>query len=497
MDAFPAWIRWNRQQGGSCGRRRVALPLELAIAAGLFLWGLIPGAAFAASATTDPQLGEPQQVALDPFLDDLEARTFRFFWETANPKNGLVPDRYPTPSYASIAAVGFGLTAYPIGADRGYISRAAAGERVLATLRFFSRAANEHGFFYHFLDMSTGERANASEVSTVDTALLLAGVLFCHSYFNTHDPQDVKIRKLADQIYRRVDWTWAQPRPPAVALAWTRELGFIGGDWRGYNEAMLVYVLALASPTSPVGKDAWEQWTSTYDHSWRTVFGQEHLDFAPLFGHQYSHVWLDFRKIQDAYMRRRGIDYFENSRRAIYAQQAYAIANPLGCKDYGATLWGITASDGPGEFVIDGVAGPHVFRAYSARGIGGAAAHDDCTLAPTAAVASIPFAPELAIPAVLNMYRRFGQYIYGTYGFLDAFNPSFTFTDVALHHGRRIPGVGWVDHDYLGIDQGALIAMIENYRSGLIWNVMRDNAYVREGLTRAGFSGGWLTADVK
>jgi hypothetical protein len=178
-------------------------------------------------------------------------------------------------------------------------------------------------------------------------------------------------------------------------------------------------------------------------------------------------------------------------------QQAYAIANPLGCKAYGAKMWGITASDGPGDIVIDDTLGRRVFRAYSARGIGGAAAHDDCTLAPTAAVASIPFAPELAIPAVLNMHRRFGQYIYGTYGFLDAFNPSFTFTDVALQQGRRIAGVGWVDHDYLGIDQGALIAMIENYRSGLIWRVMRENAYVRRGLERAGFTGGWLTAAVQ
>jgi hypothetical protein len=196
-------------------------------------------------------------------------------------------------------------------------------------------------------------------------------------------------------------------------------------------------------------------------------------------------------------MRQRGIDYFENSRRATYAQQAYAIANPLNCKDYGAAMWGITASDGPGNIEVDDPMGRRTFRAYTARGIGGAAAHDDCTLAPTAAVASIPFAPELAIPAVLNMYRRFGQYIYGTYGFLDAFNSSFTFSDVPVHQGRCIPGFGWVDDDYLGIDQGALVAMIENYRSGLIWNVMRENPYVRRGLERAGFSGGWLSASAQ
>jgi hypothetical protein len=444
-----------------------------------------------------------QSPLVEPRLIDLEERTFRYFWDTTNPKNGLVPDRYPTPSFASVAAVGFGLTAYPIGVERGYVTRKDARKRVLTTLRFLWNApqgsqqygmTGYKGFFYHFLDMKTGERFDDSELSTVDTALLLSGILFCQSYFDGDHPEEVEIRRLADQIYARVDWRWAQTRPPAISLGWSPEEGFLEYDWRGYNEAMLVYVLALASPTHSVGSEAWDQWTSTYDGSWRNVFGQEHLDFAPLFGHQYSHVWLDFRKIQDAYMRKRGIDYFENSRRAIYAQQAYAIANPLGCKGYGADMWGITASDGPGEIEIDDKSGRRVFRAYAARGIGGASAHDDCTLAPTAAVASIPFAPELAIPAVLHMYKRFGHYIYGTYGFLDAFNPSFTFADVSLSQGRRIPGVGWVDHDYLGIDQGALIAMIENYRSGLIWNVMRENAYVRRGLTRAGFTGGWLTA---
>jgi hypothetical protein len=440
---------------------------------------------------------------VEPTLIDLEERTFRFFWDTANPRNGLVPDRYPTPSFASIAAVGFGLTSYPIGVERGYVTRAEARKRVLATLRFLYNAPqgpHQHGmsgykgFFYHFLDMKTGERFDDSELSTVDTALLLAGALFCQSYFDGAQPEEVEIRGLADKIYRRVDWRWAQPHAPAISLGWTPEDGFLEYDWRGYNEAMLVYVLALGSPTSPVGTDAWGQWTSTYDQTWHKNFGQEYLGFASLFGHQYSQVWLDFRQVQDAYMRKRGIDYFENTRRAIYAQRAYAIENPLRCNDYGASMWGITASDGPGDFEIEGASGKRVYRAYTARGIGGAAAHDDCTLAPTAAVASIPFAPELAIPAVLNMYRRFGQYIYGTYGFLDAFNPSFTVADEPLSHGRCIPGFGWVDEDYLGIDQGALVAMIENYRSGLIWNVMRGNAYVRRGLDRAGFTGGWLTA---
>ena len=371
---------------------------------------------------------------------------------------------------------------------------------MLATLRFFSNApqspqargvAGHKGFFYHFLDMKTGERFEDSELSTVDTAILLAGALFCQSYFDGADGEEVEIRALVDAIYRRVDWRWAQPKPPAISLGWLPAEGFLKYDWRGYNEAMLVYLLALGSPTFPVGVEAWTEWTSTYDQHWRTLFGQEFLTFPSLFGHQYTHVWMDLRNIRDAYMRRRGLDYFENSRRAVYAQQAYAIANPSGCKHYGATIWGLTASDGPADVALEDGNTHRVFRSYAARGIDVTGRHDDCTLAPTAAVASIPFAPELAIPTVLEMHRLFGEHIYSKYGFLDAFNPTFTL-DVPLRHGRRVPGFGWVDGDYLAIDQGAILAMIENYRSALIWRVMRKNPYLRRGLEQAGFSGGWL-----
>jgi hypothetical protein len=210
-----------------------------------------------------------------------------------------------------------------------------------------------------------------------------------------------------------------------------------------------------------------------------------------MFGHQYTHVWTDLRDIRDAYMKRRGLDYFENSRRAVYAQRAYAIANPRGCRDYGATVWGITASDGPADVEIVNASGRRLFRTYSARGIDATGRSDDCTLAPTAVVASMPFAPELVIPATLEMHRRYGQYIYSTYGFLDSFNRTFLF-DVPVRHGRHIPGFGWVAGDYLGIAQGAMLTMIENYRSALIWRVMRTNPYLRRGLEQAGFSGGWL-----
>jgi hypothetical protein len=425
---------------------------------------------------------------LDPFLADLEERTFRFFWDTANPQNGLVPDRYPTPSGSSIAAVGFGLTAYPIGVERGYITRVAARKRVLTTLRFFARAENQHGFFYHFIDMHSGARASNSEMSTVDTSLLLAGMLFCQSYFTSADRSETEIRKLVEQIYRRVDWTWAQPRPPAVALAWTPEAGFSDWDWHGYNEGMLVYLLALGSPSHPIDAQAWDLWTADYDKHWGLVYDQPYLGFAPLFGHQYTHVWVDFRGIKDAYMREHDLDYFENSRRATYAQRRYAIANPLHWQAYGKNVWGMSASDGPGPggLPYQGVRRP--FLEYAARGLAPGGIVDDGTIAPTAAISSLPFAPEIVLPATLEMYHRFGSAIYSDYGFRDAFNASFRAADREPEPSRP----GWVDPDYLGIDQGPIVAMIENFRSDLVWRVMRTNPYLQRGLERAGFAGGWL-----
>jgi hypothetical protein len=488
---------------------RVAWMALAVVAAAALSFASVSAYAASATATAEPELDaglhgpldlhqtpdgrdallEKEDAQAEPFLTDLEQRTFRFFWETANPKNGLVPDRYPTPSYASIAAVGFGLTAYPIGVERDYVSRTDAQRRVLATLRYFAGAANEHGFYYHFIDMQNGSRAGDSEVSTVDTALLLAGVLFCEGYFNTQDPRDVEIRKLADEIYRRVDWTWAQVRPPAVALAWTPEGGFSGTDWRGYNEAMLVYLLALGSPTHPIDPQAWTTWTSTYDQHWGTLYDQTYLSFGPLFGHQYTHVWVDFRGIRDAYMRAHDLDYFENSRRATYTQRRYAIANPKHWQGYGKNVWGMSASDGPGRAPFVSQSSP--FLTYAARGVGLAGIVDDGTIAPTAAISSLPFAPEIVLPATLEMYHRFGSSIYSSYGFLDAFNASVRNpADAQLVAGRA----GWVDPDYIGIDEGPILAMIENYRSDLVWRVMRSDPYLQQGLERAGFSGGWLAS---
>jgi hypothetical protein len=445
---------------------------------------------------TGIRLDSPRVTA---FLDTLQRRTFDFFWDLTNQQNGLTPDRWPTPSFSSIAAVGFALTAYPIGVERRYITRAQAAERTLATLRFFwqepqGSAASDitgyKGFFYHFLDMQSGRRWQTVELSTIDTSLLLAGILFCQSYYDRADAMETEIRRLADSIYFRVDWKWAQARPPAVSMGWHPESGFIAADWIGYNEAMILYVLALGSPTA-VDSSAWDAWVREY--RWDTWYNQPHVGFGPLFGHQYSHVWIDFRGIKDAYMRGHGIDYFENSRRATYAQRAYAVANPDRWKGYGENVWGLTASDGPlnGTVEIDGRR--RQFHTYWARGASFTGITDDGTIAPTAAGGSVPFAPKIAIPALLTMRETYGSHLFSKYGFLDAFNPTLT-AQVSVQHGRVDPVLGWVDLDYLGIDQGPILAMVENYRSELIWRVMRGNPHIIRGLVRAGFTGGWLDA---
>jgi hypothetical protein len=439
---------------------------------------------------------------LPPLFDDIERRTFDFFWSTANPANGLLPDRYPRPSPASVAAIGFALTAYVIGADRGFITREQARERTLSTVRFFRDAPQgpqargvigHKGFFYHFLDMKTGTRAGRSELSTVDTALLMGGMLHAQIYFDGAHPDEVEIRAGVDAIYWRIDWKWAQVRGQRVSLSWSPEKGFAPYDWGGYNEAMLVVLLALGSPTHPVDASAWSAWSEGCRAAWGRFMGYEHLSFAPLFGHQYSHVWIDFRGIQDATMRQRGIDYFENSRRAVYAQRAYAIANPKGWFEYGANVWGFTACDGPGWLhETDRGGRRRFFLDYRARGAGQASTLDDGTIAPTAALSSLPFAPEIVVPAVEEMHARYGKSIYSTYGFLDSFNRSFTSTDVALSDGRVDPAFGWIASDYLGIDQGPILAMIGNYRDELVWADMRRCVPLQRGLERAGFRGGWL-----
>ncbi len=480
-------------------RGRLSRFLPMTVAA---LLAMASGAAPAATAATPTRdfaaLPAPQRA----MVEDLEKRTFQWFWDSADPKTGLVPDHWPGDSFASIASVGFALTAYGVGVERGYITRKQAVERTLATLHFFNDAKQSddeddvtgyHGFFYHFLDMQTGKRhARGVELSSVDTTLLLGGVLFAQSYFDRNSKDEREIRQLADAIYRRVDWTWMQPRAPLISMGWTPGGKFIPADWKGYNEGMLVYVLALGSPTHPVADDAWSAWTKTYPEYWGEFQGRTFLNFAPLFGHQYSQTWIDFRDIRDAWNREHDTDYAQNSREAVYAQRAYAIANPNHWTGYGENAWGLTACNGPGDAVVKRNDGStRAFYGYTARGAGLDYVSDDGTIAPTAAGGSIAFAPEIVVPALMEMKTRYGDAIYTQYGFVDAFNPSYD-TGIAPKEGRAVPGMGWADDKQIGIDQGPIVLMIENWRSGFVWNVMRKNPYVRKGLERAGFTGGWL-----
>jgi hypothetical protein len=453
-----------------------------------------------ASAPVPPPSAASTQTAApntSALLDDVQKRTFLYFWETANKENGLVPDRWPAESFSSIAAVGFGLTAYGVGAEHGWVTREQAAQRTLVTLRFFrdskqsdarSGVTGYRGFYYHFVDMKKGERFHEVELSTIDTTLFLAGALFAQSYFDRDTPAEREIREIAEALYRRAEWTFFFERPPLVSMGWTPEHGLLDYDYRGYNEAMILYVLALGSPTHPIGPESWKAFTSTY--KWTTDYDQPHLSFPPLFGHQYSHVWIDFRGIRDEYMRGKGIDYFENSRRATLAQRAYAIANPMQWRGYGENVWGLTACDGPVDatLTIDGKR--RTFWSYRARGAapGG---EDDGTLAPTAAVSAIAFTPEISLAAMETLHRTWGEHLYQQYGFLDSFNPTLNIK-TKLQSGKVIPGVGWFDSDYLGIDQGPIVSMIENHRSELVWKTMRKNPHIVRGLKRAGFTGGWL-----
>ncbi|RYD68217.1 MAG: Tat pathway signal protein [Sphingomonadales bacterium] len=447
------------------------------------------------------------------FAEDLSRRTFDYFWDTTRADTCLAPDRWPSNPFSSVAATGFAITAYAVGAERGYVSRADAAARTLRCMEFYHGApqgpgaegvSGYKGFFYHFLKNDTGHRFGTTELSTVDTTLLLGGMLFAQSYYDRGDATERRIRELAEAIYRRVDWKWAQrtttntqaanlANSHGITMGWKPERGFETHDWVGYNEGMLVYVLAAASPTHPVGKDAWDQgWAARLDKDWGTYYGQEHLTFEPMFGHQYSHVWVDFRGIHDEFMAGKGIDYFENSRRATLSQRAYGADNPNKWTGYSADMWGWTASDGPGGPKRDVNGSQRAFMGYSARGVSPERVVDDGTIVPTAAGGSIAFAPEVTLPALMHMKARYGERLYTRYGFKDAFNPSFTFTDAGSRSGTVDPRTGWVANDHLGIDQGPILAMLENHRSGLIWKTMRKNPHIRAGLEKLGFKGGWL-----
>ncbi|HUP02170.1 MAG TPA: glucoamylase family protein [Gemmatimonadota bacterium] len=367
------------------------------------------------------------------------------------------------------------------------MSRADAAVRACATLRTFRRgeqsvgldAMGYRGFFYHFLDMKTGRRVQKCELSTIDSAWFLAGALAAGVYFDRDEPVEREVRELADALYRRADWRWAQNGGPTVSHGWKPETGFLKYRWSGYNEALVLYFLGLGSPTHPLPEESYPAWTETY--RWKKLYGTEFLYAGPLFIHQLSHVWIDFRGLQDDVMRARGIDYFENSRRATCIQQAYAIRNPRRLRGYGEHVWGITASDGPGPAAleVDGVR--RRFYDYVARGV--PFGPDDGTIAPWAVVASLPFAPGIVLPTIERIEDDYPEMV-SEYGFKCSFNP--TFRDGASDRG-------WISKGYYGLDQGPIVLMIENDRSGFVWRLMERCPSIVEGLRRAGFRGGWLS----
>ncbi|WP_296737250.1 glucoamylase family protein [Mesorhizobium sp.] len=421
----------------------------------------------------------------EQLLQNIQSLSFEYFLNEANAENGLIADRNTQTSPASIAAVGLALSSYPVGVERGFATRAAAVERTLATLRFFWNAPHGpqpdatgyKGFYYHFLDMKTGRRVWNCELSTIDTALLLAGVLAAGAYFDQDDESELEIRRLADALYRRADWLWALNGGSAITHGWRPETGFLPYRWEGYDEALILYVLGLGSPTHPLPPESYAAWLSTY--VWKKIYGREMVYAGPLFIHQFSHVWIDFRGIRDAFMRDHDSDYFLNSREATYLQRDYAVRNPRRLIGYGENCWGVTASDGPGPIAP----APHRRRYFGYLARGAPYGPDDGTLSPWAAIASLPFAPEIVLPA-LRHFHDMDLHAGNPYGFTASFNPT-----IATADGRSC---GWVSPDHVGINQGPIAPMIENYRSDFLWRLMRGVPAIATGLRRAGFSGGWL-----
>jgi hypothetical protein len=381
------------------------------------------------------------------FLEDLSRRSFRYFWEQADPGTGLVLDRARTDgsphdethrNVASIAATGFGLTALSIAAERGWINPRDAGERVRATLRFFAdRAPQEHGWFYHWLDRVTGERRWDSEVSSIDTALLLGGILTARQYFRN----DAEIYALATKVYERVDFPWMlNNHPTLLSHGWKPESGFLKPRWDTYSEDTILYLLAIGSMSHPITPGSWYGWK----REWITYAGYKYLSGAPpLFIHQYSHAWVDYRNRREAELPH--TDYFANSIKATRAHRLFCMSLSREFPGYSSNVWGVTASDSARGYVAWG--GPPRDPAI------------DGTVIPCAAGGSLMFTPDISLPALRAMHEKFGDRIYGKYGFADAFNPN----------------TGWVGPDLIGINVGITLLSAENLRTGNVWRWFMRN----------------------
>lgn len=414
-------------------------------------------------------------------LDSIQYRSLLFFLNETNPENGLVKDKSWDDAPSSIASVGFGLPVYAVGVERNWITREKAAQLTLNTLKFFYNSSQSKdidatgykGFYYHFLKMDNGKREWNCELSTIDTGILLMGIIFSRNYFDQNNKIENEIRDLAQKILGRLDWDFFRMPNSGdyanqISMGWLPEKGLHDMGWSGYNEALFLYVLAAGTGMKDVNV-AYNSWLSSYE--WRTPYqGLSHVAFPPMFGHQFAHTFIDFRGLVDTYMKEKSIDYFENSRRAALVQRNYAIDNPYNWVGYDSLCWGISASDGPGDkYNFD----DKKFYTYAGRGTSGPDYNyfDDGTIAPYASLASIPFEPELVFKTIKSMNKKYGNKLWGKYGIVDSFNPT----------------ANWFCDTYYGIVEGPKLLMIENFRSGLVWNYVMKDSIIQSGLNKLGF----------
>lgn len=426
-------------------------------------------------------------------LLSLQRKTFEYFLNEVNPVTGLIADGTQPGCPSSIAVVGMAISTYIIGVENKLLSRQEAIDRILRIVRFFYNceqgtahtATGYKGFYYHFLNMETGKRAWQSELSTIDTAFFIAGVLSAVAYFTGTDEKEKEIRSTGEQLYLKIDWAWALNGGKTLTHGWKPESGFLRYRWdNNYSEALLLYILALGSPTYPIHADGYHCWTSTFTQ--KEKYSLNYIYAGPLFIHQFSHLWIDFQGIRDEYTRHAGFDYFENSRRATLVHRQYAIENPLQYEHYGPFCWGLTASDGPGKknAILKGI--QRTFYRYKARGA--PFGPDDGTVSPWAVIASLPFAPEVVLETARYAVEKFNVAPYYQHGFDASFNPTYP--------DKKVNSFGWVSPWKFGLHQGPVVIMISNYQTGLIWHLMKTCVFITNGLRSAGFNDGWLTTKV-
>jgi hypothetical protein len=417
----------------------------------------------------------------ETMLDSIQHKTFLFFLHEHHPEKGIVKDRTATWAPSSIASTGFGIPSFAIGVERSWMTREQAAEITLNILKFFINSVQStdanvtgyKGFYYHFLKMNSGTREWNCELSSIDTGILMMGIIFARNYYNLDNDVENQIRSLAATLLNRIDWNFMKMPGSGkfantISMGWTPENGLHDYGWSGYNEALFLYVLAAGSGMENV-ELSYKSWLTSY--KWNTPYkGLSHVAFPPLFGHQFSQAFIDYRGLVDEYMKGKGIDYFENSRRATYVQRQYAMDNPKGWTGYDSLCWGVTACDGPTEKYN---VGDKKFLGYAGRGTSGPDYNyfDDGTIAPYASLSSLPFAPEIVLPTIKSINKKYGKKLWGKYGYYDAFNPT----------------VNWFNDDFIGIDEGPMLMMIENFRTGFVWNYMMKDPIIQKGLNKLGY----------